>query len=137
MIVFLVSYLGNHSLIQDSEYLYLCFLKESWVLVLIFKSLIHFEYIFVLVESFCPSIICWHYFTVYLSWNSCWRSVEIRYMLLFFGLSFPFVWTICLSLYYTTLFWLHSFVVNFENGKYSYFLDYVDYSGFLVYPYEF
>ena len=77
LIVFLVSYLGNHSLIQDSEYLYLCFLKESWVSVLIFKSLIHFEYIFVLVESFCPSIICWHYFTVYLSWNSCWRSVEI------------------------------------------------------------
>ena len=29
LIVFLVSYLGNHSLIQDSEYLYLCFLKES------------------------------------------------------------------------------------------------------------
>jgi len=27
LIVFLVSYLGNHSLIQDSEYLYLCFLK--------------------------------------------------------------------------------------------------------------
>ena len=88
-LVFLVSYLRNHCLIQCDKDLYLCLIFQNFIIfALTFRSVIHPELIFVrckegvqlysFVIFYLSSTICWKEYSLpfELSWHPSWKSTD-------------------------------------------------------------
>lgn len=145
-----VLYLKNHRLIQDLGDLRLCFcfcFFSVIVLALIFRSVVHFELLFLygilykgptLFFCYCPSTICWkdNSCSIELSWYPCTdrNSIGHKYTNLFLGSEpcftdvnvFP-----CTSKYYLNY---NNSVLSFSVGKcetFSFVLLFQDYLAIL------